>query len=626
LILRATFLLIFCVGLFPSVQAQECQTDSCKYKRELQSIRKLEANFPDSAIAAYQLFIENSKGKNAITYEIDAHYRLGRMHQNSGKFPIALQHFVTVLNRGKSTDNPRTKASAHNAMGMTFRQQGHYVDAIPHFEAALEIFRKINHRKGIAVALNNMAILYKVQRQYDRAIQLYHEAFNIHLSRKDSVGMINTSMNLGLAKMRISEKDSSFFFVRRALHLSKVCNFPKRMGYAYAALIDVFLETNQLDSVAHYLPLSDQYTDETEMPRVIGRYLHHSTYNMKIAAHKVSISWAEKGLRIADSLGLSEHKKSALELLFRAHRKLGNDSKALEYFLVATALTDSLQNLEAKRELQLITDSYEWEKQEKKLAETHLEKANEKTKRLKAERSYQKEEALNQTLLWGSMLTIIIALIILLFYRKLQRQKKTIQDALQEKEVLLGEIHHRVKNNLQLISSILELQLRSIDDEEAIQALRESQNKVNAVSLIHQKLYQTEHFHQINTVDYITDMVPALIDTFAHGILVVQPQLNISPANIALDQAIPMGLILTELLNNAFKHGFVNQTNGILEIEFETKADEHILSVRNDGNKLEQSGNGFGLKMIQSLTRQLKGNFEISDQNGTLAQLRFPKI
>lgn len=210
-----------------------------------------------------------------------------------------------------------------------------------------------------------------------------------------------------------------------------------------------------------------------------------------------------------------------------------------------------------------------------------------------------------------------------------ERAEEHIRASLQEKEVLLKEIHHRVKNNLQVISSLLNLQANSIDDERIYLILRDSQNRVRSMALIHEKLYRSENLAQIDLADYSRDLTAYLFrsqDAHVRGI-----NLNIQADNIFVnvDTAVPCGLIINELVSNSLKHAFPGGQGGQILVVIKSDSDHQItLVIKDDGIGLPPAVNfqeteSLGLQLVNSLVNQLNGSIELSSEQGTQFTITF---
>jgi two-component sensor histidine kinase len=205
--------------------------------------------------------------------------------------------------------------------------------------------------------------------------------------------------------------------------------------------------------------------------------------------------------------------------------------------------------------------------------------------------------------------------------QRLEAEEK-LKKSYDEKVILLKEIHHRVKNNLQIIASLLNLQSRYITDESTLAAIRESQNRVKAMALVHEKLYRAEDIAHISLQEYIRFLGTGLFQFYGARIRGIQFMLEIHDVNVDIDAAIPIGLILNELISNSLKYAFPEGKTG--EVFISVKKEGHTLNVlfRDNGIGIPADLNwkdtqSLGLRLVTTLADQMNGTVELDRSNGT---------
>jgi PAS domain S-box-containing protein len=208
-----------------------------------------------------------------------------------------------------------------------------------------------------------------------------------------------------------------------------------------------------------------------------------------------------------------------------------------------------------------------------------------------------------------------------------------IKNSLKEKEVLLKEVHHRVKNNLQVISSILNLQSGYIKDSKTLEILKESQNRIKSMAFIHESLYQTKDFSKINFSEYIANLSENLVHSYEIYNNYIELKLNIEQVYLNLDLAIPCGLILNELVSNSLKYAFPKNRKGEVRIDIKVKKNEIMMSVSDNGIGLPKNldiakSDTLGLQLVHALTEQLDGNIKMKSayNKGTTFKINFNYI
>ena len=209
-----------------------------------------------------------------------------------------------------------------------------------------------------------------------------------------------------------------------------------------------------------------------------------------------------------------------------------------------------------------------------------------------------------------------------------------LQASLREKEVLLKEIHHRVKNNLQVVSSLLALQAKSAADPQVYQMFQDSRSRIQAMSLIHERLYRAKDLASIDAREYVCDLVAHLFSIYASPTRVVRSQVRVDDLALAIDTAIPCGLLLTELVSNVLKHAYPPEweREGKIDVELRAAEGEWLtLTVSDDGVGLPadldlKQAQSLGLQLVNLLARQIKGTVEVDRSAGTTFRITFPPV
>ncbi|WP_442949905.1 PAS domain S-box protein [Nostoc sp.] len=215
-----------------------------------------------------------------------------------------------------------------------------------------------------------------------------------------------------------------------------------------------------------------------------------------------------------------------------------------------------------------------------------------------------------------------------------QRQKAQVKlkTALAEKEVLLKEVHHRVKNNLQIVSSLLQLQSQTLKDPEIIKVLRESQNRIESISLIHKNLYTSANIGQIDVADYISNLAASLLISYQICPGKISLETDIDSVSLNVDQGIACGLVINELISNALKHAFPNQQVGTISIALHNVGNSIEMTIRDDGIGLPdnldwRNTDSLGLSLVHDLvTEQLEGDITLERNHGTVFKIKFTQL
>lgn len=223
--------------------------------------------------------------------------------------------------------------------------------------------------------------------------------------------------------------------------------------------------------------------------------------------------------------------------------------------------------------------------------------------------------------------TKVLSAIVDISDRKQKEQK--IEAALKEKDVLLGEIHHRVKNNLQIVHSLLDLQSMRITDANVLDMLRDSQNRIRSMALIHQSLYQSKDFAQVHFNTVLDSLVPSLIESYQLNNCVVGYEIDADDVRIPLNLAVPCGLIVNELITNALKHAFCGKEQGNIFITLKNESHGALLQVNDDGVGIPESvdvqqSETLGLQLVGLLAGQIGSEIDMQRANPTMFSLHIP--
>lgn len=219
---------------------------------------------------------------------------------------------------------------------------------------------------------------------------------------------------------------------------------------------------------------------------------------------------------------------------------------------------------------------------------------------------------------------------------ELKRAEEQVKAALEEKELLLKEIHHRVKNNLQIISSLLYLQSKHVKDKDTLKIFKNSQERIRAMAFVHEKLYQSEDLAKVNFQEYTENLVKSLFASYSLEAGRVKLKIDIEDVDLNIKTAIPLGLIINELVSNSLKHAFPGRKKGEVQIILRENKDEeedfnYILVVSDNGVSFPEGvdfsqGDSLGTLLVNSLVKQLHGVIDLDRKNGAKITIKFKKM
>ncbi|MEQ9308983.1 MAG: PAS domain S-box protein [Balneolaceae bacterium] len=260
------------------------------------------------------------------------------------------------------------------------------------------------------------------------------------------------------------------------------------------------------------------------------------------------------------------------------------------------------------------------------------------------ETPYVEEEVTKRLTKSGELIDVIIYAVPIIIDKKMvykygiyvditdrKKAEEQLKTSLREKELLLAEVHHRVKNNLAVITGLLELQSYSTDDSKARKVLRDSQMRVHSIALVHEKLYGNEDFTEIKVHEYIKELSATVEHTMELDSAPIEISFDLDEIYLPITQAIPCGLLLNEVLTNSFKHAFVGQEEGKISVSFKKYGGELIFKISDNGIGFEKSKskpgrNSLGMKLINTLSKQLIAQMNVDSTNGTVFEFKFKNV
>lgn len=542
--------------------------------------------------------------------------------------------------------------------------------ALEKLDRCLQIYESLHYTalQGVYVLYSN---IYYTDGDYKKALNYGLMALkNAQSGGDSSMSLCQINNYIGITLIRLKESEKALGYFQAALHVAERYNDNDAVLQVMANMVQSYIELKKpeealafmktvpqkylkpgLEESYIYAPLSyliiyNELKRYSEVRKYCGEILQlvklhqppdkllHNFYLILIGYYLQSGEYtsADTYVRQIDSLsrkiGDPHRIKEAYYLKFRLDTARGNYRSATGNLLKYQALNDSLFNETTTRQIKQLEVEYETEKNKNVI--TLLNQKNQ----LQQNRLDRVKLVRNFTI-WGIALLFIIMGLLYKQYRHKQQNNKVIlhkneqlQHLLTEKEWLIREIHHRVKNNFHIVASLLEIQSSYLKNQEALSAIKESQHRIHSMSIIHQKLYQSETMSTIHMPEYIYELVEYLRESYS-----IRENIGFSLQieNIELNHAsaIKLGLILNEAITNAIKYAFENTEDGKISISLTHISESQImLSIADNGRGLPSNfdskiGASMGMELLQGLTDDLGGSFSIETDNGTHIKVIF---
>ena len=455
-------------------------------------------------------FLELAKKRKDSFNMALAQFYLGNAYVVDSDFETALSYYLLSAEYFEHKQDSGRLSSVLNGIGAAYENSGNDSLCLKYFKRSQLISKSLGDLRRSGIALNNIGNVYKNRGDLENARKYMEQA----------VEDINTTNRLQ-------------YIHPLTLNLANTYVDLKAFDKA-AILYERVLKT--VDSVG------DVYNYGSAL-RGVGNA------NMAKGNHGAALRQLKLAYEKLNSAGFSDEAYSLMPDLVKAYELNGLYKSGLEVSNAYIAIKDSIFSVEKDKNLTEALQKYETEKKDAEL----------KLLKVEGEKKDQQRKLYLYLALFGLLVTGLIGYFLYknrLKNIELARQKVLLESTLDEKNVLLKEIHHRVKNSFQIVSSLLYLQSENVDDKEAKIAIKEAENRVRSMVLIHQKLYNKDELVGINTKDYFDDLVKDIFESHQFQETKIDYELNVAPLVLDIETITPIGLILNELIVNTLKHAF----------------------------------------------------------------------
>ena len=578
--------------------------------------------------------LETSRTTNYQKGEAESLCTMCSIMGQKGQFSQGLDLCRNALAIYERSASKPGQADVLNRIGSIYSLQGEYSLALENFFKALKIRQELNQKIEATLLVENIGIVYFRQGDYKLALDYFKESYESYQEQNNAAAASKILVNLGATYNRLKMPAKALEANLLSLAYFEKTNSSTGIGIASNNVGNVYFELKDYRKAISYyeksLAIKQKMNDKRGIAvsyrNIAEAYLGLSD----LAKAKTNI---DQSLKIAEEIGAKEQIKDAYLILSQMFEMAKNYEEALIYEKKSAQAKDSLFSSEKTEQISRMRAMYETEKAEQQTELAKVQAALDINKKDAAISLLNKENEIKSTER-NFLIAVVGSLLLmsgLIFYQFKLKQKSSvllteknieIEKSLQERETLLKEIHHRVKNNLQIISSLLSLQSKNTNDAATQGAISESRNRVKSMSLIHEQLYQEDTISGVEMKDYITRLVSSL--TSSYGLDTDRIDIQIEAENVLLDvdSAIPLGLIINELVSNAMKYAFPDQRTGVILISLKDNMNELLLRVQDDGVGMDTSkktNQSFGLSMVNSLMRKLKAEMNIVSQTGLAA-------
>jgi len=525
----------------------------------------------------------------------------------------ALIYVKKALKIAKDNAYPLGEAIAYESQGLYHEiVTGNYDLASSSYFEAINICEK-NELKYVSSIYHALGVMFHTSDNYEKALTYYNIAYENAQKDEEAILQKKCLINIGSVYSSLQDYDNAKVTMLKSLDI----NVNHELDYnIYANLGNLFVRQKQYKEAIPYLEKSVEiHPDNLDSEKNL-MYLIEAKAALKDSVGMQSS--IKRAIVEAENITALRAKSNLYDALSKYFYAFEDYKAAADYQKKYHTTFVEIKEKQRDRTVYDLETSYQTEKKEREL---EAKKTNEKL-----------------LIISLVFLGVLLSLVTFFFIKNrkknvlLAEKKKLLESALEDKNVLLKEIHHRVKNNLQVISSLLSLQQRQITDVKASQAIQEGRDRVKAMALIHQNLYQDTDIIGVEINDYVTKLANNLVKNYQIEGNPIRLNIAVDEVKLEVDTIIPLGLVINELISNALKYAFTNQTSGVITINLKLVNKTLSLFVADNGKGLPEGFaieniSSLGFRLIKAFSEKLKAKLDIqSSEKGTKISLEIPNI
>lgn len=542
----------------------------------------------------------------------------GRMQVSQGAILLRMEKLkqaeIVLLSALEKIPESETWLLLTN-LGYVYERRGELGKAFEYAMKTLQLGEKYQDMKAIAMAYSDISNLFWKQGKYEKGVE--YGLMSIELFEERGLYDLDFDFTLhvlGNNLVALQRNEEALAYFRRSAMIGEKYGFYNNLSDTYIALTELYSQTGDFENAEKSSTQALKFAELLENDFMIVRSLLAvgKLKNQK-GEFDAAITYLQRSIRTAtDDFGDMYYMGLIYQELSKAFEGKNNIDESLKAYKKYHDLTQRVFNTEADQTIAQLQTEMEVNQKESTISL--------QTEKLKRQEAIQ---------IFTLILTGLMVFFLFFLYRVFVRRKKysmLLEKQNKEKEFLLKEIHHRVKNNLETISSLLSLQTEQVDNDEFREIMFESQNRVQSMGIIHQNLYQGENLTAIEMKNYFENLGRYIIDSF-NATDRITLECAMEPLELDVDRAIPIGLIVNELMTNSLKYAFPGGRKGNIAISL-SESDSHLyLRIADNGIGMDKNvlikGTGFGTQLVKLLTQQLDGKMDLSTRIGTEVVFEF---
>ena len=586
-----------------------------KLEEGLELAKKMHANWGEDTVALNRCTIYRA---------------LGILHAENGNLDSSVVYFEQAVAWAKRKGNEEQYVYGLGNLAQVLMQKGEFEEALKLHQDELEYAKRVNDTASMSDAWNSMANIYNAQNDLIKARFYYQKSLKYTQANQNLNRLAGNYFSIGETYYMEQAYDTATTFFEKSLALYRKVGNEMYGMIVFGYLADIEQQQGKHQSALEKFKQMLAFFEQTGDPEsIIQALIGVGSLHLKLGNLEQSQQHLEEAFELAETYGFVHKMRGISATLGDLYAQQGAYEKAYEMSVLHVSIQDSLINSERDKKIIQLEESYKYQVQ---FAKDSIQNAE--LQKVKDAELVVQQQRVNFLIL-GLMIVLVLGGFAFNRYQVTRRQKKVIDEAYEdiqkkneEKEVLLKEIHHRVKNNLQIISSLLDLQGRSINDQATATAITDGQNRVKSMALIHQKLYQNENIAAIHFKDYVEQLLHQLLTMYK--IDTIEKTINIADDRMFdIDTAIPLGLILNELFTNSCKYAFSNDRTNAIQIALSSDAEgSYQLDIKDNGAGMPEGfdiweAESLGLRLVGRLSEQLFGDVTYQTNDGAHFSIAF---
>lgn len=611
---------------------------------------------------------------------------LGDIYFSLNIYNRALPHFARAADMFYETGTQQELAYAMLGLAKSQYYRGNYSRAAENF---MGVVKNSEESPELSEEANEyLGLIYGAFQNFQRSTEVNAKSLGIKQQLHDDKGIIRVATNLSDIFYQLGKFDSAFLYADKAFYAAKKLNMTTDMYMAQFKKTASLVRLKKIKEAEQELLFFQQHRDHFQdanlrirYQTLLGNYylaknqekLSKFHYDAALAIIKHN-SFPELLIIVYADMATAYFEQGYIEKAYDCYKKYNHQLSIfytgdnvtklanLEGLVSLEDSKDEIKHLSNENKLKALLLEHEQDLRktlalENVLKDENLAKERQLNNALARENNYkqeklndekklsnfvssenllQREKLVNEkrmriSLLSGMGLIIGLGTVIFFMYRRQRKKSAIIQKQADDLQMLMKEIHHRVKNNLQVISSLLDLQSLTIKDKHASEAIKESRDRVYSMALIHQNLYKEENVIGIEMNDYINKLAESLFESYHSGKNRIALKTDIDNVVLDVDMVIPIGLVLNELISNSLKYAFGKNGTGTLFISFKKYENELLLEVKDNGAGFPKDMDvfkttSFGYKLVKAFAQKLKAKLEVYNDNGACILLHIKKM